>query len=230
MNVSYSLLKLIFLMYKMIFIPSVRVFGLENLIEGPKILIANHPNATDCCILPYIFPGRLTFLIQSDIFKLPIIGTLLRRSGQIPVIRGQGKDALESAMARLSEGGTVVIFPEGKLNHGKMLHRAGFGAALLAKRSGAPVIPIGFYVSPQDTFIIKGIIHGRRTFAHWQVRGCCHVNIGKPWNVKELPLEIRPGLRLRDITDRMMAQIEVLVQEIHVTAYRQEKSCEFSFN
>jgi hypothetical protein len=89
---------------------------------------------------------------------------------------------------------------------------------MLAKRSGAPIIPIGFYVSPKDTLIIKGKIHGRSTFAHWQVRGCCHVNIGKPWKVTELHLQALPGLRLREITDQIMAQIEVLVQEIRVAA------------
>jgi len=167
MNFWHCLLIIIFKIYRLIFIRSVSISGRENLIDGPKILVANHPNATDCCVLPYIFPENLTFLIQANIFSLPIIGNMLRKSGQIPVAKGQGRVALDTALERLSKGGTVVIFPEGKLNHGNGLHRAGYGAAVLAKQSGAPIESIGFYVSPRDTLTLKGKIDRRKTFARW---------------------------------------------------------------
>ena len=181
MNIWYRLLRNIFQIYRFGIMRSVRISGRGNLLNGPKILVANHPNATDCCVLPHIFPEDLTFLIQANIFSLPIIGYMLRKSGQIPVVGGQGRIALDTALERLSNGGTVVIFPEGKLNHGNGLHRAGCGAAVLAKRSGAPIVPIGFYVSQRDTLTLKGKIDRRKTFARWQVQGCCYVHIGEPW-------------------------------------------------
>lgn len=218
MKIWFWILKRLFLVYRMLFVPSVRISGLKNLIEGPSILVANHPNATDCCVFPYIFPDQLTFLIQADLFELPVIGTILRRSGQIPVHQGQGKFALEAAMTRLSEGGTVVIFPEGRLNHGKTLHRARSGAAVLAKRSGAPVVPVGIYVSPQDKLVINGKFHGRQTFAHWQVRGCCYVNIGKSWKVTDLALDDQTGLKYREISELMMEHIGNLVCDNQIIA------------
>jgi 1-acyl-sn-glycerol-3-phosphate acyltransferase len=213
MNIYYYLLKLILRIYVTVCIHSVKVFGQENLIPGPKIVVANHPNATDGFVLPFILPEKLHFLIQANMFSLPVIGFLLKKSGQIPVVKSQGRAALETALERLSKGNTVVIFPEGKLNHGKKFHRAGSGAALLAKKSGAPIVPIGFYVPAQDTIILKGKIQNRNTFANWQVSGCCYVNVGKPWSITITAEDDLSQFKLRTITNRMMAQIVDLVQQ-----------------
>ena len=215
MNIWYVLIKIIFRIYILIFIRKIKVTGWENLIDGAKIVVANHPNMTDSCVLPFIFSEDPIFLIQAETFSVPIIGFLLRKSGHIPVVKGQGRIALDTALKRLSLGNTVVIFPEGRLNHGEGLSRAGSGAAVLAKRSGAPILPIGFYVSPNDTLILKGKIQNRKTFARWQVRGNCHVNIGPPWQITKSNGENIPRLKLRAITKWMMAQIAELVTEVH---------------
>jgi 1-acyl-sn-glycerol-3-phosphate acyltransferase len=213
MNIWYQLIKLIFWVYRLLFIRKVKVSGLENIIPGPKIIVANHPNMTDSLVLPFILPENPTFLIQANTFSLPLFGFLLRKSGQIPVARGRGRLALDEALKRLARGETVVIFPEGKLNHGETLCRAGSGAAVLAKRSGAPVLPIGFYVSPQDKLVFTAKIHGQKRSAHWQVRGCCYVHIGEPWQVEKTQQAEIPGPGLRAITKKMMALIADLVQE-----------------
>lgn len=213
MNIWYHLIIFIFRIYSAIFIPKINVTGYKNLIEGPKIVVANHPNMTDSFVLPFIFPEKLTFLIQANTFSVPIIGFLLRKSGQIPVIKGQGKQALEIALEQLSNGQTIVIYPEGRLNHGKALFRAGSGAVLLAKNSGAPILPIGFYVSPHDTVRVKGKIQNRKTFAHWQVKGCCHLQIGRPFHIEEINTEKFNHFCMRKITNRMMVQIAELVAE-----------------
>lgn len=228
MNFWYSLIKFIFRIYILICIPKIRVTGHKNLIKGPKIVVANHPNMTDSCVLPFIFHEKLTFLIQASTFSVPIIGFLLRKSGQIPVIKGQGKQALNIALEHLSNGQTIVIFPEGRLNHGKGLFRAGSGAAVLAKNSGAPILPIGFYVSPNDTVIVRGKIQNRKTFANWQVKGCCHVHIGRPWHVEEINRSKINHLRLRKITNRMMVQIAELVAEGRNNAESNNQSLKFS--
>ena len=228
MNIWYSLIKSIFRIYNLMCIPKISVTEQKNLIEGPKIVVANHPNMTDSCVLPFIFPEKLTFLIQASIFSVPIMGFLLRKSGQIPVIKGQGKQALNIALEHLSNGQTIVIFPEGRLNHGKSLFRAGSGAVVLAKNSGVPILPIGFYVSPHDTVIMKGKIQNRKTFAHWQVKGCCHVHIGKPWHIEEINKGRINHLRLRDITNKMMGQIAELVTDAHNNAEPKDRSLRFS--
>ena len=228
MNIWYSLIKSIFRIYILMCIPKISVTGHKNLIEGPKIVVANHPNMTDSCVLPFIFPEKLTFLIQASTFSVPILGFLLRKSGQIPVIKGQGKQALDIALEHLSNGQTIVIFPEGRLNHGKGFFRAGSGAIVLAKNSGAPILPIGFYVSPHDTVVVKGKIQNRKTFAHWQIKGCCHVHIGRPWCIEEIKKEEINHFRLRKITNRMMVQIAELVAEARNNAESKNRSLRFS--
>jgi len=227
MDIWYGLFKFIFRIYASICVRKVRVFGRDNLIPGPKILVANHPNVTDSCVLPLFLSEKLCFLVQADMFDLPVIGFLLRKSGQIPVVKGQGKDALNTAIKRLSEGETIVIFPEGKLNHGKRLHRAGFGAAVLAKKSGVPVVPIGFYVPPGDTLILKGRVHNRKTFGCWQVRGWCYVTVGEPWTVSNYTEEIVASPKLRQITHKMMTQIAEQVQRAKSEAECRRKELGF---
>jgi 1-acyl-sn-glycerol-3-phosphate acyltransferase len=107
-----------------------------------------------------------------------------------------------------------MIFPEGKLNHGKGLHLAGSGVAVLAKKSKAPVIPIGFYVPPDDIAVIRQRVNGRETFGCWQVRGRCYVCVGKPWYAAKT-LDEKPDLSLRQITGQIMAQVAELVQQAH---------------
>lgn len=204
--------------YKAIFIRSV-VVGQENIPSGPKIFIANHPNVTDSFVLPFIIREKLHFFIQSDTFTLPILGRLLKLADQIPVTFGEGRKALNMAIDRLARGHSVVIYPEGRLNNSKGFRRAGAGASILALESGAPVVPLGFYVPEKYARPIKGYFHGRETLGSWQFGGPCIVNIGEPW--KPLIDEMDQSYRaLREVTQQMMAQVLDLVEQAKAEASR----------
>src|SRR5512139_151043 len=137
MDVWYNVAKSIIRTYLMMFTDGFQVNGVENIVSGPKIVVANHNYATDAFVVPFIFPEKLNFLVQSELFTLPVFGRILALADQIPVTIGQGKEALKTARERLAIGNTVVIFPEGHLNHGEALRRAGSGAAILAVQTGA---------------------------------------------------------------------------------------------
>lgn len=204
--------------YKALFIRSV-VVGQENIPSGPKIFIANHPNVTDSFVLPFIIREKLHFFIQSDTFTLPILGRLLKLADQIPVTFGEGRKALNMAIDRLARGHSVVIYPEGRLNNSKGFRRAGAGASILALESGAPVVPLGFYVPEKYARPIKGYFHGRETLGSWQFGGPCIVNIGEPW--KPLIDEMDQSYRaLREVTQQMMAQVLDLVEQAKAEASR----------
>lgn len=221
MDIWYKTVLMIVGAYKTLFIRSVEVFGKDNIPTGPKIFVANHPRVSDSFVLPFIVREKLYFLIQADSFTLPILGRLLALAGQIPVTIGQGRKALNMAVDRLAEGGSVVIYPEGRLNDARELRRAGAGASILALESGAPVIPLGFYVPEKFARPIKGHFHGRETIARWQFGGPCIVNIGKPW--KPLVEEMDQSYRaLRDVTQQMMGQIIDLVEQAKVAASKYE--------
>jgi len=213
MDFWYRVSKLVVGTYLTAFVKRIHVLGKENLLPGPKIIMANHPNLTDGFVLPFIFPDKLHFIIQADAFDIPIIRFLLRKADQIPLVRGRGQEALRAALDRLSAGNGVVVFPEGRLNHGKQLLRGRLGAALLAQASGAPILPVGFFVRPEDTRMIVRRIKDRISKACYQIRGVCYVNIGKPWNVPQLTSDKLHPTKLRDLTAKIMHQIGDLASQ-----------------
>lgn len=98
----------------------------------------------------YVFIGyklkRLVrYMAKEELFKIPLLSSFIRRLGAFPVSRGKGDvGAIKTALKLLEEGHIVGIFPEGtRLKHkkGKTI-KAKPGAALLAQKSGAPILPV----------------------------------------------------------------------------------------
>jgi len=220
MDIWYNLAKSILRAYVTLFFDSIHVLGKSDLPEGPKVIVANHTNLTDGFVLPFVIKERLHYLIQADAFTLPVIGRLLALADQIPVNIGRGLEALEAAKVRLSWGHSVVIFPEGRLNDGRSLHRAGVGAARLAAESGATIVPVGFFVPDQYARWIKGHFHGREALARWQFGGKCFVKIGDSWDIKAILQENMNYRELRRLTEKLMARIAELVHQAQDEARR----------
>ena len=91
MDFWYEFTKGIPWLYTRFCVKGCEIQGRENIVSGPKILVANHPNATDGFFLPFIVPEKVYFFIQDTVFQIPFFGTLLRLSDQIPVSAGNGK-------------------------------------------------------------------------------------------------------------------------------------------
>lgn len=213
MDLWYNLAKSILRAYVTLFFDSIQVLGKADLPEGPKVIVANHTNLTDGFVLPFVIKERLHYLIQADAFSLPVIGRLLALADQIPVNIGRGLEALETAKERLSWGHSVVIFPEGRLNDGRSLHRAGIGAARLAVESGAAIVPVGFFVPDRYARSMKGHFNGREALARWQFGGKCFVHFGDPWEIKTALQENVNYRELRRFTEKLMARIGELVHQ-----------------
>jgi len=194
------------------FIRSIEVIGNDLIPAGPKIIVANHANLTDGFILPFVIPERLHFLIQADVLETTWIGKFLTLADQVPIQIGRGKDGLQIALKWLERGEPVVIFPEGRLNNGQELLRAGSGAALLAAQSNAPLVPIGFYVPDQYTRMLKGKYQNRASYARFQFGGTCYVHVGKPMEILRNRAEIH-YYGLRQATEDIMMQINELVNQ-----------------
>ena len=118
------------------------ILGLENLPPGPKILAANHPNASDGIQLPLGFKERITFIAQGSLFRLPLIGWILTHAGHIPVQPGQRHATFEQACKAISEGVSILIFPEGKLNPEKEEVKIGTGTVRMSLATGARLPPM----------------------------------------------------------------------------------------
>jgi 1-acyl-sn-glycerol-3-phosphate acyltransferase len=220
MDFWYRISKQIVGTYLAAFIKRIHVIGEENLRPGPKIIMPNHRNLSDCFTLPFVIKEKLHFIIQSDAFDIPILRFLLTKAGQIPLAKERGRQALTRALSILSAGKSIVVFPEGKLNHGETLHRGRLGAALLAKQSGAPILPVGFFVPPENVRMLTARIQDRISRACFQIRGACYLNIGKPWSVAQSKAGEFNPYGLRDLTNKIMGQIEDLVGQAKMLAQR----------
>lgn len=131
----------------------IRVKGLGNLPpEGEGMIVAAyHANHLDPILVGLALKrnGRMPhFLAKSTLFT-GILGTILKRIGQIPVLRAsaQAGDSLAYAKQALAKGETVVIYPEGTLTKDPDFWPQHFktGTARLALETGAPIIPVAHW-------------------------------------------------------------------------------------
>ena len=147
-----------------ILIPLVRMLfvvkpkGIEKLPKhGSYILVSNHVTNVDALAIAYLVYVQLRraphFLAKESLFRVPVIGPILRAAGQIPVYRsGHRNDTpLKAAHAYLKAGHTIAIFPEGTLTRSPELWpmRGKSGAIRLALETGVPVYPVGQWGSEQ---------------------------------------------------------------------------------
>jgi 1-acyl-sn-glycerol-3-phosphate acyltransferase len=87
---------------------------------------------------------HLRFMAKEELFKGKFLGWLIRSLGAFPVKRGEGDtESIRFAMECLEKGQAVLIFPEGTRGDGKHIQPINRGVAMLAKRTGVPVLPVG---------------------------------------------------------------------------------------
>jgi 1-acyl-sn-glycerol-3-phosphate acyltransferase len=135
---------------------------------GPLIVAPNHLSFADPPLVGCATRRRLRYMAKRELF-LPLgIGWLLRALGAFPVSRGAVDiRAMRRALELLREGEAVLVFPEGGRGDGKTLRMPEQGVSLLAKRSGAPVIPVGIVGS--DRVLPRGakFFHRGKTSVIW---------------------------------------------------------------
>jgi 1-acyl-sn-glycerol-3-phosphate acyltransferase len=109
------------------------------------ILVANHYSYFDIpCILAAV-PQPIRFMAKVSLFKIPIFGWALARSGFIPIDRKNRRTAVKSfdqAGERIRRGNTIMVFPEEGRTSERTMRQFQRGAFLLAIKSGLPILPI----------------------------------------------------------------------------------------
>ena len=122
------------------------VEGLEHLPErGGCVIAANHTSFWDFFAVaqfPYLRLGRpVRILAKVSLFRLPVFGQLMTRTGCIPVERGNGGDALVHAVTSLHGGEVVLVLPEETISRSFDLLPFKTGAVRMAQKSGVPLVP-----------------------------------------------------------------------------------------
>lgn len=163
---------------------------------GPFIIVSNHTSFLDPLAIQVAVPVKISWITKRCIYENPFLRPIHRLSDSI-LING----AVEKALEALEEGRVIGIFPEGTRSPDGRLLEADVGVAILALKSGAPVIPVGVR-GAHEAYPV-----GRRFFKPHQVT----VRIGRGFSFeKEYKEDIEESL-LRQKRDYVMERVEELI-------------------
>lgn len=136
------------------------VEGREHIPPGACVILCKHQSTWETYALPRIIPQPLVWVCKRELLWIPFFGWGLAVLRPIAIDRGAGRQALEQLVAqgidRLKRGRSVVIFPEGTRVAPGEKRRYAIGGALLAEKSGHPVLPIAHNAGefwPRKSFI-----------------------------------------------------------------------------
>jgi 1-acyl-sn-glycerol-3-phosphate acyltransferase len=133
-----------------------RVYGRAFVPEtGPVILAPVHRSFADFVFTAVTTERKLFFMAKDSLWKSRFLGWLLLTLGAFPVHRESAdREALARAEEVLRQGGLLVLFPEGARQEGTEVQPLLEGAAFLAARTGARIVPVG--IGNSDRSMPKG--------------------------------------------------------------------------
>ena len=173
------------------------VYGRQNLrVKGKAIFIANHRSMWDPLILALISPRNIHFMAKKELFESKIGNFFFRSLYAFPVNRRNvDLQSLKNALKVLDKGEVFGIFPEGKRAVTDSLDEFEKGAAFLAIRSGAPVIPI--YIHPDTSRQLRPVML-----------------VGKQIDVSSIVAAVNKSSLIEVVTDELSDSIDALRAEL----------------
>jgi len=112
--------------------------------SGPLIVAPLHVSHLDPPAVACGTNRHMRFMAKEELFHNKAFGWLIRSLGAFPVKRGSNDtEAIRSAIQMIENGEAVLIFPEGTRGDGKHIQPINRGVTMLAKRTGAKVMPVG---------------------------------------------------------------------------------------
>ncbi|MCL0057924.1 1-acyl-sn-glycerol-3-phosphate acyltransferase [Dehalococcoidales bacterium] len=190
-----------------------QVKGKENIpSQGPLLIVANHLNLADPPLLGVSLNRKVVFMAKEELFRSPFSSYFVRSFGSFPVRRGQlDREALRQANRFLTQGLALVMFPEGKRSKNGQLQPASPGSALIALRSGVPILPVGI----TGTEKIRGLAW------LWR-RPRITVNIGHPFYLPPVSSNLTKA-KLAELTNFIMRRIAELLPPEYQGNYAEDR-------
>jgi 1-acyl-sn-glycerol-3-phosphate acyltransferase len=168
--------------------------------RGRYVFLANHQSLFDIPALLAAIPARTLFLAKASLFRIPVFGWAMRMGGFVPVDRedrAHARRSFDSAIARLEQGASVLLFPEETRTLDGRLLPFRRGGLLLALKSGLPIVPVGvegtLAVQSRRSFLIRPRI--------------VHVRFGAP--VETAGASVR---KLGELSERLRAEVASLAR------------------
>ena len=178
-----------------------QINGMENIPgQGPLLIVANHLSLADPPLLGVSLGREVMFMAKKELFHFRLIGYYLGGLGTFSVHRGRlDRKAMRQAYQVLADGLALVMFPEGTRSRSGRLRPAFSGPALIAMRSGAPILPVGII----GTEKIRGVT--------WLLRRPqITVNVGQPFNLPPVSSRLTKA-ELAGLTNSIMGHIAALL-------------------
>ncbi len=199
-----------------VFFRRIEIAGAEYIPrEGAIIFVLNHPNGlVDPLFVLCLVPRAVSFLAKSTLFKMPVIGSLLRLCDALPVYRQQdagadmarNRETFAACYERLRAGGSIALFPEGVSHSDTKLRPLKTGAARIALGARAnsdatiKIVPLGLYYTAKASFRSEALL-------------CC----GAPFSVEQIALG-EDGEPPRAAVAELSARIEAVLRDVTVNA------------
>lgn len=185
--------------------------------NGPYVLAPNHYSEIDPLIVA-VASWRLRrpprFMAKESLFRVPVLGAVLRGTGMVPVARGSSstsaKQTLEASADLVEHGRAVIVYPEGTLTRDPDLWpmRGKTGAVRLALEAGIPVIPMAHWG------VQKVMPRYGKKISLWPPRKPVDVVIGDPVDLSDFAGKPLTPALLSEATTRVMNAITALLEQL----------------
>lgn len=151
--------------------------GVENLdLKKGGLLLINHQSYLDPLVAGVWLPRPVSYFARDSLFRIPLLGALLRRTFVIPISREAARGgSIRAGLGRLNEGFLVGMFPEGTRSDDGVVGTFRPGFLAIARRTNQPLYPVG--VAGSAARLPRGAL--------WIRPGRVHVVFGKPFSLEE---------------------------------------------
>lgn len=187
----------------------VTVRGAENLTPGAAyVFCSNHLSLIDTPLIFGYLPWEFRILARSGLWKIPFLGWHLRRAGHMPVVRDDVRASVRNityAARRGAEGTSVFVFPEGGRSPDGRTQEFRAGAAYIAIRAGARLVPMGIVGTREVHKLGSAVVRP----------GSVELRIGRP-----LPTTGLTSRDARNLMEQTRRQVSELLEPHGSPAYQ----------
>lgn len=184
--------------------------------DGAFVLAPNHASEIDPVLVAWAVwrMGRAPrFMAKESLFRVPVLGWVLRATGMIPVARATSASAARQTMSAATEltehGRGVIVYPEGSLTRDPDLWpmRGKTGAVRLALAGDIPVVPLAHWG-------VQRILPRYGKLSLWPLRKRVQISVGDPVDLSDFADRATQPAALNEATERVMSAITAQLEEL----------------